>query len=157
ARAECPFTSISDLALRVPQLSQADFQVLSRIGALNKIGREYFQDEGPHAPARKELHRRDALWQSQKAAQPVGPLLSGITELDTPSPLERMTTEERLVADYNGTGLTIDHHPMFYRRPELRQSGVSTARDLSYMQDGENVLVAGLVITRQRPGTAKGF
>ncbi|HKE30869.1 MAG TPA: error-prone DNA polymerase [Candidatus Angelobacter sp.] len=143
ARQERPFTSISDLALRVPLLSKGDFQVLSRIGALNRIG--------------QELHRRDALWQSQKAAQPVGPLLAGISELDTPSPLQRMTTEERLIADYGGTGLSIDHHPMFYRRRELRERGARTARELAYLRNGENVLVAGLVITRQRPGTAKGF
>jgi error-prone DNA polymerase len=143
ARKESPFSSISDLALRVPQLSKTNFQVLSRIGALNKIGHE--------------LHRRDALWQSQKAAQPVGPLLEGISEPDTPSPLLRMTTDERLVADYGGTGLSIDRHPMFYRRQELRGLGVKTAQDLSALRDGENVLVAGLVITRQRPGTAKGF
>ncbi|HLJ26087.1 MAG TPA: error-prone DNA polymerase [Candidatus Angelobacter sp.] len=143
ARKESPFSSISDLALRVPQLSKTNFHVLSRIGALNKIGHE--------------LHRRDALWQSQKAAQPVGPLLEGISEPDTPSPLLRMTTDERLVADYGGTGLSIDHHPMFYRRQELRILGVKTAQDLSALRDGENVLVAGLIITRQRPGTAKGF
>src|SRR5579872_1499721 len=143
ARKESPFSSISDLALRVPQLSKTNFHVLSRIGALNKIGHE--------------LHRRDALWQSQKAAQPVGPLLEEISEPDTPSPLLRMTTDERLVADYGGTGLSIDHHPMFYRRQELRILGVKTAQDLSALRDGENVLVAGLIITRQRPGTAKGF
>jgi error-prone DNA polymerase len=142
-RADRPFTSISDLALRVPQLSKADFHMLAQIGALNKIG--------------FELHRRDALWQSQKAAQPVGPLLAGIEDPDTASPLLRMTTDERLIADYNGTGLSIDHHPLFYRRQELRGLGARTARELSYLRDGENVLVAGLVITRQRPGTAKGF
>ena len=156
ARRENPFTSITDLALRVPQLSKADFQVLSRIGALNRVGQEC-QNGLPDFMLRKTLHRRDALWQSQKAAQPVGPLLSEISELDTPSPLLRMSTDERLVADYNGTGLSIDHHPMFYRRRELRQSGVKSARELAAMCDGENVTVAGLVITRQRPGTAKGF
>ncbi|HKD13557.1 MAG TPA: OB-fold nucleic acid binding domain-containing protein, partial [Candidatus Angelobacter sp.] len=143
ARQGRPFTSISDLALRVPLLSKADFKMLSQIGALNRIGRE--------------LHRRDALWQSQKAAQPVGPLLADISEPDAPSPLMRMTTEERLIADYGGTGLSIDHHPMFYRRRELRAKGARTARELASLHDGENVLVAGLVITRQRPGTAKGF
>ncbi|HEY6252160.1 MAG TPA: OB-fold nucleic acid binding domain-containing protein, partial [Candidatus Angelobacter sp.] len=143
ARREYPFNSIADLALRVPQLSKADFQVLSRIGALNKIG--------------LELHRRDALWQSQKVAQPVGPLLAGISQLDSPSPLLRMTTDERLIADYSGTGLSIDHHPMFYRRQELRARGARAASELAGLHDGENVLVGGLVITRQRPGTAKGF
>ena len=156
ARCEHSFISISDLALRVPQLSKADFQMLSRIGALNKVGRESHNGNDDSLP-QKTLHRRDALWQSQKAAQPVGPLLAEISELDTPSPLLRMTTEERLVADYSGTGLSIDHHPMFYRRRELRQSGVKTARELPEMRDGENVTIAGLVITRQRPGTAKGF
>jgi len=68
-----------------------------------------------------------------------------------------MTTEERLIADYGGTGLSIDHHPMFYRRQELRACGARTARELASIKDGEDVLVAGLVITRQRPGTAKGF
>jgi error-prone DNA polymerase len=166
ARKERPFHSISDLAWRVPQLSKADFQVLARIGALNQVGREYFQgrifadgsglqEESSWTP--KELHRRDALWQSQKAAQPVGPLLAGIPSPDIASPLRRMTTEERLVADYGGTGLSIDHHPMFYRRQELRAKGAKTAQELAHMRDGENVLVAGLVITRQRPGTAKGF
>ena len=155
AREERPFSSISDLALRVPQLSKADLQALARIGALNKIGREEVNLTGEPSP--KNLNRRDALWQSQKAAQPVGPLLAGISEPDTPSPLEPMTTDERLVADYRGTGLSIDHHPMFYRRRELHAQGVKTARELAAMRDGENVLVAGLVITRQRPGTAKGF
>jgi error-prone DNA polymerase len=53
--------------------------------------------------------------------------------------------------------LSIDHHPLFYRRQELRQMGARTAKELSAMRDGDDVLVAGLVITRQRPGTAKGF
>jgi error-prone DNA polymerase len=151
-RKERPFISISDLALRVPELSRADFQVLARIGALNKTGGE----DRPQVDA-PALHRRDALWQSQKVSQPVGPLLAGIVEPDAPSPLLRMTTEERLVADYGGTGLSIDHHPLFYRRRELREKGAKTARDLASLRDGAKVLVAGLVITRQRPGTAKGF
>ncbi len=161
ARKERPFSSIADLALRVPELTKADFQALARIGALNKVGQEDCQENlfsgSTIIPALQKLHRRDALWQAQKAAQPVGPLLEGISEPDTPSPLLRMTTEERLMADYNGTGLSIDHHPMFYRRRELQAMGAKSARELADMRDGENVLVAGLVITRQRPGTAKGF
>jgi error-prone DNA polymerase len=162
ARRERPFTSISDLALRVPYLSKSDFHMLAQIGALNKIRQEYSQNGNKVAYAElnsslSQLHRRDALWQAQKAAQPVGPLLAGIAEPDTPSPLLRMTTDERLIADYNGTGLSIDHHPLFYRRQELRQMGARTAKELSAMRDGDDVLVAGLVITRQRPGTAKGF
>jgi error-prone DNA polymerase len=68
-----------------------------------------------------------------------------------------MTVEERLVADYAGTGLTTDKHPMYYRRPELRRQGIRSAQELKHCRDGEFVRVAGCVIARQRPGTAKGF
>jgi error-prone DNA polymerase len=68
-----------------------------------------------------------------------------------------MDTEERLVADYAGTGLTVDKHPMYRRRPELQRRGVLTAEQLRHRKDGEFVKAAGCVIARQRPGTAKGF
>lgn len=68
-----------------------------------------------------------------------------------------MDTEERLVADYEGTGLTVDKHPMYHRRPELRRQGILTAEELWQRKDGEFVRVAGCVVARQRPGTAKGF
>jgi error-prone DNA polymerase len=147
ARRQRPFHSIDDLAGRVPLLSKGDLRVLAQIGALNNIGKQNGVT----------LHRRDALWQAQKAAQPVGSLLKSISELDSSSPLERMTTDERLVADYHGTGMTVDRHPLFYRREELRAMGAKTARELAGIGDGEKVRVAGCVIARQRPGTAKGF
>ena len=68
-----------------------------------------------------------------------------------------MTDDERLQADYAGTGLTIGPHPMALRRHELALRGVLRAVDLSQARDGRRVRVAGMVITRQRPGTAKGF
>lgn len=70
-------------------------------------------------------------------------------------PLRPMDIEERLVADYAGTGLTVDKHPMYRRRPELRRQGVLTAEELRQCKDGEFVRAAGCVIARQRPGTAK--
>jgi error-prone DNA polymerase len=73
-----------------------------------------------------------------------------------PSPLEPMTAAERLVADYAGTGLTIGPHPMAFRRGELALGGVMRACDLPRARAGRRVRVAGAVITRQRPGTAKG-
>ena len=73
------------------------------------------------------------------------------------SPLQQMTTEERLSADYSGTGLTVGQHPLFYRRQELHKRKVLTAQDLRAGKDGETVRSAGCVIARQRPGTAKGF
>ena len=68
-----------------------------------------------------------------------------------------MSTEERLVADYAGTGLTIGKHPMSYHRAELREQRVLSAEELRKHKDGEFVHTAGCVIARQRPGTAKGF
>jgi error-prone DNA polymerase len=68
-----------------------------------------------------------------------------------------MTEGERLVADYAGTGLTLGRHPMALRRDELAMRGVLRAGDLRTARQGRRVRVAGMVITRQRPGTAKGF
>ena len=68
-----------------------------------------------------------------------------------------MTVPERLLADYAGTSLTIGPHPMSLRRAELALRGVLRARDLPAGRHGRRVRVAGAVITRQRPGTAKGF
>ena len=72
-------------------------------------------------------------------------------------PLLPLTPLERVVADYDGTGLTIGPHPMSYRRAEMAQRGVLRATDLPKARAGRRVRVAGAVITRQRPGTAKGF
>ena len=75
----------------------------------------------------------------------------------TPSPLPPMSEQERLVADYAGSGLTIGPHPMSFRRHELSMRGVLRAIDLPRTRAGRRVRTAGMVITRQRPGTAKGF
>jgi error-prone DNA polymerase len=147
------FCSISDLAARVPRLSKSDFAMLAKIGALNHVG----GTELSCAKSPTSLHRRDALWQSQKAAQRPGPLLREIPEQDAPSPLAPMNHEERLLADYHGTGMTAGPHPMFYRRKELARRGILSAAGLRQIRDGQPVRAAGLVITRQRPGTAKGL
>ena len=139
------FQSVEDLALRVPALNRSDLAQLARIGALNKLG--------------GVVHRRDAIWQIEQVSRPVGPLLrhSEAAPHNTPSPLVQMKTEERLVADYAGTGLTIDRHPMAFRRTELRAMGVSSATELQKLPNGCRVISAGSVIARQRPGTALGF
>jgi len=136
-----PFTSVDDLALRVPELRKDEINRLAEIGALNSL----------------EDHRRDALWQAQRATLPVGPLLEPLEETGTPSPLARMTIEERLTADFRGTGLTIGKHPMAYRRGEMNALKVTPAADLARVPDGRVVRIAGSVIVRQRPGTANGF
>jgi error-prone DNA polymerase len=68
-----------------------------------------------------------------------------------------MDDHDRLRADYAGTGLTIGPHPMALRRGDMALRGVMRAADLPQARDGRRVRVAGMVITRQRPGTAKGF
>src|ERR1035438_3550055 len=144
-RALTPFASVENLAHRVPQLSRDNLAILATIGALNNLS------------ADAKLHRRDALWQVEKAVRKAGPLLEGAVELDTASPLRRMDVEERLVADYHGTGLTTGHHPMAYRREVLSARGIKSAMELKQLPHGKEATVAGCVITRQRPGTAKGI
>ncbi len=73
------------------------------------------------------------------------------------SPLPPMTPMERIVADYRGSGVTIGPHPMALRRADLRLRGVMRSDELGRTRGGRRVRVAGAVITRQRPGTAKGM
>ena len=72
-------------------------------------------------------------------------------------PLKPMTESERLVADFAGMSLSVGRHPMALRRDELAMRGILRAIDLRGERQGRRVRVAGMVITRQRPGTAKGF
>jgi DNA polymerase III alpha subunit len=103
------------------------------------------------------FHRRDALWQVERAVRSSGPLLEQQPEPDLPSPLQPMNHEERLVADFHGTGLTVGPHPMAYRRAWLTAMGIRRASELRNLPSGKRLRIGGCVITRQRPGTAKGF
>ncbi|HLV94279.1 MAG TPA: error-prone DNA polymerase [Candidatus Acidoferrales bacterium] len=164
-RAMRTFSSIEDLKLRVPAIQKSELAALAEIGALNFIrGKE------------NKIHRRDALWQIERAARKAGPLFEG-TDGSTPkqddidkmcttnppvqpleiSPLAPMTSEERLVADFRGTGMTVGPHPMAYHRAQMKRQGIRSAADLRALRDGMNVRIAGAVIARQRPGTANGF
>ena len=134
------FTSVDDLATRTG-IRREELQTLADIGAFASFGYE----------------RREALWQVEKAIRPAGELFQGAEALEEQCPLPPMSAEERLVADYAGTHLTIGPHPMAMRRSELAMRGVLRAVDLSRARDGRRIRVAGSVITRQRPGTAKGF
>jgi error-prone DNA polymerase len=102
-------------------------------------------------------NRRDALWQVERVARPAGELYEELHELDGNSPLAPMTRPERMDADFRGTGLTIGRHPVAYHRAELNKLGACRAVDMQQRRDGSAISVAGWVITRQRPGTAKGF
>jgi len=146
-RALGPFHSADDLAQRVPSLAKRGLTRLAQIGALNQL-------DGI-------VHRRDALWQVERAGKLEGSLFrqsSDVLQEDSNStPLQQMNVEERLVADYARTGLTVGKHPMHFRRAELRRENILSAAELRFRRDGEYVRVAGCVIARQRPGTAKGF
>jgi error-prone DNA polymerase len=109
------------------------------------------------AARNSQLHRRDALWQVERAVRPSGPLLETHPEPDERSPLAPMNHEERLVADFHGTGLTVGPHPMAYRRAWLNAMGIRRASELRDLPTGKRLRIGGCVITRQRPGTAKGF
>jgi len=142
-----PFRSVDDMVQRVAILNRKELVALARIGALNSLG--------------DIEHRRDALWQVEQAGRPVGPLLRGAASPHTGQraamPLKQMTTDERLSADYSGTGLTTGPHPIAYQRASLRHAGIVSAEELPHLPNNQFVRVAGCVIARQRPGTAKGF
>jgi error-prone DNA polymerase len=164
ARAKGMFRSIDDLVRRVPELAKSELMTLSEIGALNWLGDSHGLGSESKRPQRH--HRRDALWQVFRAARPCGPLLESIDHFEermarrsgqTASPLTPMNTQERLAADFGGTGMTTGPHPLAYCRDALGPLGVLPSIELASLPDGEMVKIAGGVIARQRPGTAKGF
>ncbi len=142
ARKNGAFTSIENLVRRVPELRRDELRTLAIVGALNRIA---------------DVYRRDALWQVELATRPAGPLFEQLEAVEARSPLEQMNCKERLHADFSGVGLTVGRHPMAFYRPGLDEQGVKRAVDLHHLRDGSWVRVAGAVIVRQRPGTAKGF
>ena len=144
ARATRPFATLDDWLART-RFSAAERRALAALGALNAL-----------VP-----HRRAALWQVEAAWSADETLFhhaaaQGHLALDDEAaPLPAMTLHERLAADFAGQGLTIGMHPMAALREKLPDAW--PAADLALARDGDRVTVAGNVICRQRPGTAKGF
>ena len=145
-----------DELVRRTGLRRDEVVVLAEIGALNSLGHD----------------RRSALWQVERAVRPAGEMFEDSSQYpvassqeekgpsprpQAPSPLDEMTVSERLIADYSGTGITVGPHPLTFRRHELSMRGVLPAIELPKARAGRRVRTAGMVITRQRPGTAKGF
>jgi error-prone DNA polymerase len=130
-----PFRSLDDLLIRVP-LNRPERRVLAKIGALNQLSQ----------------HRRTALW-NVEALFDTEDLFSGEAGAYV-APLEPMNAVERLQADYDGTRVTTGPHPMSFLRNRLGH--VTRAADLVSLKHGDKVYIAGVVICRQRPGTAKG-
>ena len=138
-RQRAAFASLDDLRRRTG-LNRSEARLLGELGAL------------PFA------ERRDALWQIERAWRPAGELFEESSASEDPtSPLPPMPVEERMLADYRHSGLTLGPHPFALRRAELRRLGVRTALEIQRMPHGRRVKVAGMVLARQRPGTAKGI
>lgn len=159
-RAVREFSGIDDLRNRVPELRKDELRKLAAVGALNFI-------QAPAAVKTKRkkakatratpVNRRDALWQVERVTRDAGELYESLLEKDGNSPLHQMSLTERVEADFRGTGLTIGKHPVAYHRGELNRLKALRAIDIRKLRSGTFVRVAGWVIVRQRPGTAKGF
>jgi len=160
-----PYSSIEDLVRRVPEINKREIRALSLAGALNFDG---------------TVHRREALWQSEVAIQPTGPLFdlgSGNSDLgfnaepetadhaNTRSKIQnpkskiegfltRMEGLELVDADLRKTGISIGRHPMSFIREEMTKQGILTSQQSQHLRKGQVVSVAGAVIIRQRPMTA---
>jgi error-prone DNA polymerase len=137
--AKAPFANTTDLAQRC-DLGVEQLERLAHVGALASLG----------------LSRREALWQVSEVGGRRGPLFAALPP-EGASPLTEMSELDKTVADYAGLHLTTGPHLMSYVRPALDRRGVVQAAELEGIGDGESVRVAGAVIVRQRPGTAKGF
>jgi error-prone DNA polymerase len=152
ALADGPFTSIEDVVRR-SGLDQRGLRHLAEAGAFDALV--------PHEPDLRR--RRAALWSLLDAAGgdagPLAPRRRGAVEAaPSNAALPAMTRVELTEADYRMTGISLAGHPMVHVRPVLAPNGVRSAVDLlRHGRDGERVATAGLVICRQRPGTAKGF
>ena len=133
-----PFTGIPDMARRA-DLSVEHVEALARAGALDCFG----------------VDRRQAMWQAGVAATERDGMLPGLSAIDAPA-LPGMNTFELMAADVVATGVTHDKQPMELLRQGLRERGILTATDLSGVDDGARVRVAGVVTHRQRPKTARG-
>ncbi|MFN2398488.1 MAG: DNA polymerase III subunit alpha [Gemmatimonadaceae bacterium] len=143
-----PFRSIGDVVTR-SGLDRRSLRFLAEAGALDSL-----------VPDEPNLRRRRAaLWRMLKDFRgDAGPLAPSRVTLDVPAHVPTMTPLEITASDYRMTGVSLNGHPMKHLREILSPNGIKTARDVLGMRDGErNVAVAGLVICRQRPGTAKGF
>jgi error-prone DNA polymerase len=143
-----PFTSIDDLWRRAG-LSVATLTRLAEADAYGSLG----------------IKRRDALWTIEGLSDEVMPLFAAADERErTIRPevtepevdLVPMTEGREVVEDYRSKGLTLRRHPVFFLRPELTERRIASCEDLQRARDGQRITVAGLVLVRQKPGSAKG-
>lgn len=144
ARRRQRFASVQDLAARAA-LDRGDLEALAAAGAFAALSG----------------NRHLAFWEVAGTERPL-PLQTALAdapheEVQEPVPLLRTPTEgERIVADYGSLGLTLGRHPLALLRGSLQSGHLITARALDGMAHGKPVRTAGIVLMRQRPGTASG-
>jgi error-prone DNA polymerase len=137
ARAQGPFTSVEELAAR-SGIDPRDLKCLAAAGALAALAG----------------HRRQAYW-DVAGIERATPLAMGRVEEPQPG-LFPLTEGQDLVADYASLGLSLGRHPLALLRDRLQRERLVTAAELSRLPHGRLARAAGLVINRQRPGTAGG-
>jgi error-prone DNA polymerase len=139
-----PFNGIDDLIRRVPSINKREIRALSMAGALNFDG---------------TIHRREALWQTELAMQSAGDLFENTDnskfEIRNSKFLTRLDGLDLVEADLKKTGISIGKHPLAFLREELRARGVLSAIETKTLPERDIVSVAGAVVIRQRPSTAK--
>ncbi|MBQ0822451.1 error-prone DNA polymerase [Microvirga sp. HBU67558] len=147
-RTEQPFASIEDLSRRAG-LPVASLTRLAEADAYGSLG----------------IRRRDALWTIEGLSNEVLPLFAAADERECtirPEVIEPhvelvpMTEGREVVDDYRSKGLTLRRHPVSFLRPELTERRIRSCGDLHHARDGQRMTVAGLVLVRQKPGSAKG-
>ncbi len=139
ARGERPFAGVEDMALRAG-LSRRDLEALAAAGALERLSG----------------HRRSARWEVLGTDTDPLPLLRGVPTFERAPDLPRPTEGEDLEADYAALGLTLGRHPVALVRDRLARSRILSAAALNALPGGRPARAAGLVICRQKPGTAAG-
>jgi error-prone DNA polymerase len=138
ARRKAAFQSIEDLVDR-GGLDPRSRRLLAQADALRRLAG----------------HRHRANWDVQ-GLDDLPALLDGHSGLETGVSLRLPRESEEVLADYRSTGLSLRRHPLALLRPRLAKLGVRTSADAAVMAHGQGVRVAGLVLNRQRPQTAKG-
>jgi len=144
ARRDGPFRLPRDLARRAT-LDHDALLHLARAGALRSLG----------------LDRRRAVWEVMQCLErpAARPLFDGLDDEkdDDGDLLPMLTSEEEVIADYRTAGLSLTAHPLQFDRAWLSDRGVVTIAEAVGRPEGRRVAVAGIVLTRQRPATAKGM
>lgn len=144
ARAEGPFTDLDDLRLRA-RLTPAAMDRLAEADAYGSL----------------KLSRRQGMWAARGAPPAASaPLFEamGLREADgrPPEALPELAPSEEVVGDYQTIRLSLKGHPVRYLRDRLEAAGARTAEAYPAEANGRRVAVGGVVLVRQRPGTAKG-